>query len=115
MTSQEDAILAEILRRMAVAPILERDGWAQAVAWAKGTDPAIAELGRRVLADSLLRLMISIARTYETDAMPLARLAPAGLAGIGAAIDSFDPTKEFKLQTYAAGFIRQAITKNIEP
>jgi DNA-directed RNA polymerase sigma subunit (sigma70/sigma32) len=111
--SDDEAILDEVLRRMAVAPILEPEGWSQALRWAHSSDAGVAALGRNVLVDSLLRLAVSISRTFESEAVPLAPVVRCALNGVVKAVEKFDPASEFKLQTYAAWFIRQAIAKEL--
>jgi DNA-directed RNA polymerase sigma subunit (sigma70/sigma32) len=105
------AFVAEILRRMEVAPIRSRQDLAQAFRWARSDTPSLAALGHSMLTDGLLRLVVSIARQYESAEFSLGRLARAGLRGAHTAVEKFDPTTEFKFSTYAVWFIRQEIAK----
>jgi len=60
-----------------------------------------------------LRLVISIARRYQSSGMPLADLIQEGNLGLMHAVEKFDWRKGFKFSTYATWWIRQAITRGI--
>ena len=100
------ALLANYVEEVARYPRLSR---AEEVDLATST----REDSRRLLIQSNLQLVVSIARRYEGRGLPLLDLIQEGNLGLMRAVEKYDPTKGYRFATFAAWWARQAIEEAV--
>ena len=65
------------------------------------------------LVERNLRLVVSVARRYQNNGLPLLDLIQNGNMGLMIAIDKFEPNRGLRLSTYATYWIRQVIIREL--
>lgn len=60
-----------------------------------------------------MRLVVTIARKYTCEDMPLPDLVQEGNIGLMRALEKFDPDRGFKFSTYASWWVRQSVVRAI--
>jgi RNA polymerase primary sigma factor len=96
--------LALFMQRAGRYPLLTA---AEEVALAKRVERGDAAAKERMI-NSNLRLVISIAKRYQNENLPLGDLVQEGVIGLNRAVEKFDWRRGFKFSTYATWWIRQA-------
>src|SRR3954464_8790125 len=79
---------------------------------AKRIEEGDAEAKERMI-NSNLRLVVSLAKRYQGQDLPLLDLIQEGILGLIRAVEKFDWRRGYKFSTYATFWIRQAIQRGI--
>ena len=87
-------------------------GAAEEVALAKRIERGDRAAKERMI-NSNLRLVISIAKRYQRQGLPLLDLVQEGAIGLNRAVEKFDWRRGYKFSTYATWWIRQACQRAV--
>jgi RNA polymerase primary sigma factor len=74
---------------------------------------AAGQRAEKAFVEANLRLVVSIAKRYQSSGLPLLDLVQEGNMGLMHALEKFDFARGFKFSTYATWWIRQAITRAV--
>lgn len=98
------------LQRLTTAPLLTADEEKRlTLAARQGSVEA-----RDRLVEANIRLVINVAKSYQSRSIPLEDLIQEGVIGLMTAINRFDPEKGFRFSTYATHWIRQSIGRAVD-
>lgn len=101
----KEGSLDQYLKEISIYPLIDREEEARlAKAIRKGEEEALDKLVR-----SNLRFVVSVAKKYQNQGVPLSDLINEGNLGLIRAAHKFDETKGIKFISYAVWWIRQAI------
>ena len=133
---EEEDLLQLYLNDIGKYPLLDRDDEVrlgrlvrdgQAAAVELETNASLSRAERRRLEETVgrgadaaaefvrcnLRLVVSIAKRYQTFGLSLLDIIQEGNFGLIQAVERFDPDRGFKFSTYATWWIRQTIARGI--
>lgn len=105
LTNSADGSLDQYLKEISRYPLIDRAEEARlAKGIRRGEEEALDKLVR-----SNLRFVVSVAKKYQNQGVPLSDLINEGNLGLIRAAHKFDETKGIKFISYAVWWIRQAI------
>ncbi len=107
--TMSDDPVKQYLKEIGSYPLLSIN---QEIELAKKIEEGDAQ-AKQLLAESNLRLVVSIAKRYVGRGLSFLDLIQEGNLGLIKAVDKFDYNKGYKFSTYATWWIRQAITRSI--
>src|SRR5437867_10370350 len=115
LTKEEEVELAQTIERGKAAEEKLAAGRVRSDATIRRlrADMRTAEATRQRFIMANLRLVVSVARKYQGQGLPLLDLIQEGNIGLMRAVDLFDWRRGFKFSTYATWWIRQGITRAI--
>src|SRR3712207_3814277 len=108
---QEDsAVLTRFLHDIGKTPLLTRE---DEVELAKRIERGDLDAKDRMMSANL-RLVVSVAKRYQGQGLPLVDLIQEGTIGLVRAVEKFDHRKGFKFSTYATLWIKQSLRRAID-
>ncbi len=114
LTAAEEIDLAQKIEAgLAAEEQLELGDLTPAVRATLRRDVREAAKAKQRFIQSNLRLVVSIAKRYQSTGLPLLDLIQEGNLGLIRAVEKFDHRKGFKFSTYATWWIRQAIGRGV--
>ena len=114
LTKDDEARLArEIEAGRSAREVLAGAGFSRAERRELERAVRLGEQAWRTFVQANLRLVVSIAKRYQSSGVPLLDLVQEGNLGLIRAVDKFEWRKGFKFSTYATWWIRQAVQRGI--
>ena len=108
-SDSDNEVLSIYLREINRIPLLTHEEETELAVKAKNGDKA----ARERLINSNLRFVVSVAKKFRGQGLPLLDLINEGNIGLITAIDKFEPDKGYHFISYAVWWIRQSILKAI--
>ena len=106
-SDSDNEVLSSYLKAIAKIPLLTYDEEYEIALKAKNGD----KKAREKLINSNLRFVVSVAKKFRGQGMPLEDLINEGNIGLMTAVDKFEPEKGYHFISYAVWWVRQAILK----
>ena len=115
LTREDEAHLGELIEagKAAAAQLADQPAPSRRRAAELGAKVRAGEEAAARFVKSNLRLVVSIAKRYQSSGLPLLDLIQEGNLGLMHAVAKFDRSKGFKFSTYATWWIRQSIVRGI--
>lgn len=102
-------LLKKYFKDISLYPVLSSEKQIELSRKAKAGD----EIARKKLIESNLRFVVTCAKQYSGQGVPLLDLINAGNLGLIQSIENFDPDKGYKFISFAVWYIRREILKAI--
>jgi len=102
-----DALLDMYLKDISGFPVLTRESEGTVSRRLRAGDKA----ARQEMIQCNLRLVVSVARQYESQGLQILDVIEEGNIGLMRAVERFDPDMECRFSTYAVHWIKQAIRR----
>ena len=109
MTESDNEVLSIYLREINRIPLISHEEEYELAVRAKKGD----RIARDRLLRANLRFVVSVAKKFRGQGLPLADLINEGNIGLITALDKFEPDKGYHFISYAVWWIRQSIMKAI--
>lgn len=106
-SDSDNEVLSSYLKAIDKIPLLTYDEEYEIALKAKNGD----KKAREKLINSNLRFVVSVAKKFRGQGMPLEDLINEGNIGLMTAVDKFEPEKGYHFISYAVWWVRQAILK----
>jgi len=107
---EDSAVLTRFLHDIGKTPLLTRE---DEIALAKRIERGDL-VAKEHMMSANLRLVVSVAKRYQGQGLPLLDLIQEGTIGLVRAVEKFDHRKGFKFSTYATLWIKQSLRRAID-